>query len=220
MTTIEAVLVARAVPFGPKGEPSAIAKKPAASAVRVTMDGLAGDEHGDLVHHGGRDKAVHHYPREHYAAWIAELRPTPDALSGPGAFGENVSTFGATEHDVCVGDVYRLGTSLVQVSRGRQPCWRLNHRFGVPDMVRRVFATGRAGWYYRVLDEGDLAAGDSWTLVHRPQPGWTLARVFEALYSDRADRAELGAIAQLPAIAEGWRQKALDRLLAAPGTTS
>ncbi|HEV7368454.1 MOSC domain-containing protein [Arenibaculum sp.] len=214
---IDAVLVGRAVPFGRAGAASAIAKAPAAGAVALSRTGLAGDEQGDRRHHGGPDKAVHHYPGEHYEAWRRELRPAPAVLASEvlaleGAFGENLSTRGMTEDEVCVGDVYRAGTATLQVSQARQPCWKLNHRFGVADMARRVQSSGRTGWYYRVIEPGRLAAGDGMTLLDRPRPGWPLARVLRAFYVDMLDRHALAGIAALPELAPSWRDLARRRL--------
>src|SRR5690606_16433169 len=116
---------------------SAIDKRPLEGAVRIDELGVAGDEQGDTRVHGGVDKAVHHYPFEHYATWRAELGELP-ALASPGAFGENISTRGLDEATVCLGDRFALGTAVLEVSQGRQPCWKLNDRFGVKDMARRV----------------------------------------------------------------------------------
>src|SRR3546814_708068 len=152
-TKILAGLVGRIAPLGRAGVASGIFKRPVDRAVQVTRTGLAGDEQGDRKHHGGPEKALHHYAFEHYPAWRAELPALAPCLAGEGAFGENISTDGLTEADVCIGDVFRFGTSLVEVSQARQPCWRLNERFGDATMARRVQDTGRTGWYYRVRSE-------------------------------------------------------------------
>ena len=152
--TVDAVLVGRLVAFGPNGEPSGIQKTPCTGPVSVTKTGLDGDGHGDRKHHGGPEKALHHYPAEHYVSWRQEIPELASLVPQPGAFGENLSTTGLDEADVCIGDVFDLGTARVQVAQGRQPCWRLNVRFGRKDMARRVQATGRTGWYYRVLPPG------------------------------------------------------------------
>lgn len=210
--TLSAILAGAAVPFGRPGAMSAIAKRPLAGRVALTPEGVAGDEQGDRRVHGGPDKAVHHYPADHYAAWAADLTPTPTALDAPGAFGENLSASGLTEAEVCVGDVLRLGTATLQVSQARQPCWKLNHRFGRPDMARRVQSTGRTGWYYRVLEAGAAEAGDTLTPLERPCPDWPLARLLRVFYVDRLDRAALAGIAALEPLAAGWRQLAQRRL--------
>lgn len=190
---------------------SGIDKRPVQGALALGSTGFDGDQQADLRVHGGPEKAVHHYPRDHYALWQAELGPLA-VLEAPGAFGENISAMGLTERLVAVGDVFRLGTALVQVSQGRQPCWKLNLRFGVPDMARRVQSTGRTGWYYRVLEAGQVAPGDRLELVDRLAPEWSLWRLWHTLYVDRMNLAELRAMAGLEVLAEGWRRHALRRV--------
>ncbi|MBK1669794.1 MOSC domain-containing protein [Rhodovibrio sodomensis] len=209
---IDHVLIGQPRPFGPNGEPSGIDKRPVDRPVRVEPTGLVGDGQGDTKRHGGPEKAVHHYPRDHYASWRRDHPGFSVSLENPAAFGENLSTLGLTEEVVCVGDIYRLGTALVQVAQGRQPCWRLNVRFGDPKMALRVQQTGRAGWYYRVLEPGEVAPGATLALVERPQPAWPLSRLLHVLYRDTLNRAALAGIAEIPQLAESWRKLARRRL--------
>lgn len=198
-------------PFGPQGQPSAIDKVPAAGPVMATTQGLDGDAQGDTRRHGGPDKAVHAYTDAHYARWAAEM-PEAAVRLFPGAFGENLVVEGATEADICLGDRWRIGAALLEVSQARQPCWKLNLRVDVPDMALRVQRSGRTGWYFRVLDAGALAAGDTATLVARPNPDWPLARVSRVLYRDTLDLDALAALAALPGLPESWRKLAERRL--------
>ncbi len=193
-----------------RGSRSAIDKQPRAGKVFCGALGLAGDEQGDTRVHGGPDKAVHHYPSEHYAAWRAVLGAHP-LLDAPAAFGQNLHTVGLTEADVCLGDRFRVGAALLEVSQARQPCWKLNERFGRPDMAARVQRTGRTGWYYRVLEEGELWAGAELLLQARPHPQWPLARLLEVLYRPSLDAAELRAALALP-VPPNW-QRLLQRRL-------
>src|SRR5690606_26325916 len=165
---------------------------------------------GDLRVHGGPDKAVHHYAHAHYPLWRAELGALP-VLAAPGAFGENLASSGLTEQHLCLGDQVRVGSVLLEVSQSRQPCWKLNDHFAVPDMARRVQQTGRTGWYYRVLQAGTLQAGDAITLVARPWPQWPLARVIDVLYHQPFDAAVLQALAALP-LTPSWRRLVEGRL--------
>ncbi|SIS81136.1 MOSC domain-containing protein [Paracoccus saliphilus] len=190
---------------------SGIAKSPASAPLMLEPNGFTGDEQADRRVHGGPEKAVHHYPREHYPAWRDEIGAHP-LLDAPGAFGENISTTGLTEENVAVGDMFRLGGALIQVSQGRQPCWKLNHRFGVSDMARRVQGSGRTGWYYRVLEPGSVAPGDELSLVERPAPDWTIHRLWHVMYVDRMNLDDLSRMASLDVLAEGWKRYARRRL--------
>jgi MOSC domain-containing protein YiiM len=124
----------------------------------------------------------------------------------------SVTETGLDEADVCIGDVFDLGTARVQVAQGRQPCWRLNVRFGRKDMAWRVQATGRTGWYYRVLVPGEVAPGDRLFLVHRPNPAWPLTMLLDVLYRDTLNAEALAAVKELPDLAESWRALAHTRL--------
>lgn len=190
-------------------EPSAIAKYAVDGARRVGFLGIEGDEQADLTVHGGVDKAIHHYPRDHYEWWQGELGDHA-LLSAAGAFGENISTEGLVETEAAVGDRYRLGSALVEISQGRQPCWKLGHRFGVASVPATVVKTRRSGWYYRVIEEGAVAAGDALDLVERPLPDWTVERVFGLLIAGAGKRepAALRALAAMDELAGTWRVRA------------
>ncbi len=207
---VDALLAGIAVPYTRPGSMSGIDKHPLAGRVEIGTTGLAGDQQGDLRVHGGPDKAVHHYPFEHYAAWRDELGELP-RLHAAGGFGENISAHGLHEGNVCLADRFTLGDAVLEVSQGRQPCWKLNDRFGVPDMARRVQATGRTGWYYRVLQPGSAQAGDMLELAARPWPAWPLRRL-GMLLSDRVvDGAALEPTLELPLV-PSWRRLVERRL--------
>lgn len=211
MTRVRQLLVGPVAPLGAGGVPSGIDKRAVEGRLWLGHAGFAGDAHGDRRHHGGPEKAVHHYPFEHYELWRDEIGVC-DLLSRPGAFGENLSTIGMAEADVAVGDTFRLGGALIQVSQGRQPCWKLNLRFGVPGMARRVQQSGRTGWYYRVLEEGHVETGDGFATVDRPTPAWTIERIRRALYVDALNLDELSAMTALTHLADGWRRCAAQRI--------
>ncbi|WP_283418949.1 MOSC domain-containing protein [Sphingopyxis sp. Geo48] len=205
---IDAVLTGKARAF--RGdEASAIAKTPVDGALRVGLLGIDGDEQADLTVHGGVDKAIHHYPRDHYDWWAGELGDHA-LLGAPGAFGENISTEGLIESEACIGDRYRLGSALVEISQGRQPCWKLGHRFGIATVPATVVTTRRSGWYYRVIEEGRVAAGDALALVERPLPEWSVERVFHLLVGGAGKREPeaLRALAAMDALATSWRARA------------
>jgi MOSC domain-containing protein YiiM len=208
--SVVALLSGKAVPLA-RGQMSAIAKSKCSGPVKIRFAGIAGDEQADPVFHGGPDKALHHYPAEHYDYWRQKAADHP-LLDTPGAFGENVSTRGLTEGDVCLGDRFRLGTALIEVSQARQPCWKQGHRMEWATLPAMMVRERRSGWYYRVLEEGTAATGDDLQLIERPLPDWTVSRVFGLIIGGdhKQDRAGLLTLAQMPALFEGWRARALE----------
>jgi MOSC domain-containing protein YiiM len=147
-------------------------KEPTVGPVLVGRTNLEGDGQADLVNHGGPDKAVLAYSADHYPAWRSELAK-PDLPFG--AFGENFTVVGQTEADVCIGDRWTVGEVRLEVSQPRLPCWKLARRWRIKDLALRVDRTGRSGWYFRVLAEGQVTTGQSWRLEERPFPDWTVA---------------------------------------------
>jgi MOSC domain-containing protein YiiM len=207
MWSIEQVLSGAVARFTDEGETSAIVKKPVNDLCAVHLLGIEGDNQADLTVHGGPDKAIHHYPRDHYDWWQARL-PGRDALASAGAFGENISTRGLTETEVCIGDVFRLGTALVEVCQGRQPCWKQAHRLGDRGVIATMVKSGRSGWYYRVLEEGAVAAGADLALIDRRHPEGNVERVTGIVIAGRErNLPTLQALINLPALAEGWRNR-------------
>ena len=207
--TIDALLTGKARRFGAKGEASAIDKRAVEGRRAVGALGIAGDEQADLSVHGGPDKAIHHYPRDHYG-WWAETIGDHALLQDAGAFGENISTSGLTESAACIGDRYRLGSALVEISQGRQPCWKLGHRFGIATLPATVVTSRRGGWYYRVIEDGAVGAGDALDLMERPLPDWSVEHVFHLLIGGAGKRepAALRALAAMDLLAANWRARA------------
>ena len=205
---ILAVLLGKVRPFRGDDEPSAIGKLPVADVVAVGAMGLAGDEQADRTVHGGIDKAIHHYPADHYDWWREYLGDAP-LLDAPGAFGENISTAGLHEENVFLGDRFRLGSALVEVTQARQPCWKLDHRFQTKGVMAQVVKTRRTGWYYRVLEPGAVRAGDALDLIERPYPDWPLASLFGLLIGGvaKARHADLTALRDVPVLAETWKAR-------------
>ena len=185
--------------------PSAIAKFDANGAQQAIETGFISDAQADLRLHGGPDKAVHHYPADHYSTWQAQKFETSFAFR-PGSFGENLSTAGVVESDVCLGDIFELGTARVQISQGRQPCWKLNLHSRVPEMAKLLQQSGKTGWYYRVLQQGEVKVGDKLKLIERPLESWPLDRLIAARFDKELHRAIAKELCELPELAKNWRQ--------------
>ena len=199
--------VGKIAPLGPEGVPSAFVKHKVHAQVNVTRLGLTGDEQADLSVHGGAEKAVYAYPWASYAAWRHEY-PQHIATLVPGGFGENICIDGLRETDLCVGDVHRIGSSRMQVCQPRQPCFKLGLRFDDKLMPKAMIRTGRAGWYYRVIEPGLIGPGDVVQLDARPNPDFPFTRLIELISFGKASRAELERLKDMEGLAGDWRARA------------
>ena len=141
-----------------------IFKEPVAGRIMLRRNNLEGDGQADLSVHGGWDKAVYAYPSEHYAYWRQQL---PGMDLPYGSFGENFTSEGMDESSVHIGDRFRIGGALVEVTQPRMPCYKLAVRFRRPDMPKRFHASGRCGFYLAVLQEGEVGAGDTFERIER-----------------------------------------------------
>ncbi|CAH1208954.1 Molybdenum cofactor biosysynthesis protein [Candidatus Nitrotoga sp. BS] len=177
-------------------------KEPVSGPIWAGTTNLTGDGQADLRVHGGSDKAINVYPFEHYAFWLDEL--DNKELSN-GAFGENFTVAGILEAKACIGDIFELGGALVQISQPRQPCWKLSRRWRIQDFVARVVRTGRTGWYFRVLREGNIQAGAALVLVDRPYPEWTVAIANNIMLHRKEDYVAAHALAECPALSKSWK---------------
>ena len=146
--------------------PSAIAKVQVDGELTLTEKGLVGDQQAEKKIHGGPDRALCHYPREHYAYWASECPDQAGLFVAP-AFGENLSTEGLTEKNVFIGDIFRWGDALIQVTQPRSPCFKLNFHFGITDIATQMQNAGKTGWLYRVIVAGKVSADAPLTLVSR-----------------------------------------------------
>ena len=177
-------------------------KQPVSGEVFLSKQGFEGDGVGDLRHHGGEDKAVCVYSIDHYPYWGVTLNITMPVA----AFGENLSVEGLREGDVCIGDVYRIGTAVVQVSQPRQPCGTLAARFGRNDLIKLVAESGRTGLYFRVLTEGLVQAGDVVSLVERDAREVTVDFANHIFYHDHTDRNGIEKVLAVPALSGSWQR--------------
>ncbi|MEP3920674.1 MOSC domain-containing protein [Ascidiaceihabitans sp.] len=202
-TTLNGIFFGEIVDRWAGKAPSAIGKTLVSGRQEIGEMGFLGDAQADLEHHGGRDKAIHHYPSDHYPNWIAEGHIPAGTI--PAAFGENLATLGMTETNICIGDKLRLGTAVVEVSQGRQPCWKVSEHTENEKMAYLFQKTGRTGWYYRVLQGGHVSADDPIVLFERPCPEWTVETVTRARLTRRVSREDAAILAELPLLAQGWR---------------
>ena len=216
ITQVDALLIGGPKPFRADGTMSAMAREVVDRPLMLRKPGFEGDQIADPTVHGGADKAVHFYPAEHYPRWQAffaakGLEPHP-LLNAAGGFGENISASGLTEEKVRIGDRFRVGKALVEVAQGRQPCWKIDHHFGVHGLTGAVISTGRCGLYFRVIEEGKVAPMDRIEQVEQARHDWTVERVFRLLigggHRGEGAKAELVALAELATLAESWRQRA------------
>ena len=185
-----------------------IFKEPVAGSVGVGTLNLDGDGQADLRVHGGEDKAVYAYPAEHYRSWSDELgRSLPY-----GQFGENLTLEGLTENEARIGDRYRIGSALLEVSQPRTPCFKLGIKMGDDAFPARFLESGRSGFYLRVAAPGTLQAGDDVVLDFREAGSLTVAAIQRLTIEDPADHAVLEQAALLEALPEGWRRRFRQRL--------
>lgn len=183
---------------------TAIFKIPLSGAVQITNMGIPTDEHAYRPHISP-DKALLHYCTLHYENWKEEL-PGSAHLFKPGAFGENLFSDEIDETTICIGDQISIGEVLLEISENRAPCYKLNHRFEVKDMAKRSQTLFRTGWLYRVLRTGTIHPGDMVTLVERPHPEWTVARIMHYLYNEKDNVERMKEIVQLAELGESIKK--------------
>jgi len=184
---------------------SGINKGPVSGAATVTALGVEGDEHADLVNHGGLDKAILCYAREHYTKWSEELGTgAPPA----GTLGENFEIGDANEESVCIGDIFQIGSAVAQISQPRQPCWKPALLHSLPQLPAQILKTGRTGWYVRVLQEGVVDAPAPILLIERPHPKWTVARATRVMHFDK-DTHTQAELAGVDALSAAWKTELL-----------
>lgn len=187
--------------FGGKEYLTGINKKPVTGPQNLGLSGFDNDGVADLKNHGGADKAVCVYSLDHYPYWEEKLGRTLP----PPAFGENLSVQDLDEKDICLGDIFRMGAALVQVSQPRQPCKTLAARFGRSDLPKLVAQTGRTGMYFRVLEEGTVTPGDILKLVEQSPGRISVAFANQIFYHDRKNQQGIEMILSVAALSTSWR---------------
>jgi MOSC domain-containing protein YiiM len=198
--TVESVNVGKPRPIERNGQPttSAIWKEPVSGRVAVRGVNVEGDDQADRSVHGGPDQAVYAYAAEDTEWWERSLaRPL-----GPGAFGENLTTRGINVNAALIGERWGIGTVVLEITAPRIPCWKLAKRMEDPLFIKRFARSGRPGAYFRIIEEGELGAGDTIEVLERPRHEVTVALVAHAYLFDH-DEAE--RLLEAPALAGGWR---------------
>ena len=186
-----------------------IFKMPVSGRVMVRRLNLDGDGQADLSVHGGVDKAVYVYPLEHYAAWAQELGRSDLAF---GQFGENLTVEGMLEDTVHIGDTFRIGAALLEVTQPRVPCYKLGIKMGSAQFPKKFMASNRTGYYVRVLEEGDVGAGDSIERITTDPERMTVRQTVRLAFFEQENVAMLEKILRVKGLSEEWRRMFQEQL--------
>ena len=186
-----------------------IFKSSVLGGVMVRATNLDGDRQADLTVHGGPEKAVYAYPSEHYPAWQTELKEKDLPW---GSFGENLTTEGMAEADVFIGDQYRIGSAIVRVTTPRLPCFKLAAKFKREDIIKKFVQNGRSGFYFSVVEEGEVAAGDDIALLERETQTLSVADVNRLYTTATPDREKLKRSLDVQRLPQSWRDRFRARL--------
>ena len=184
-------------------------KTPVSGPVSVGRTKLEGDGQADLNSHGGVDKAVYLYPVEHYPFWRNELN---EKIADLGSFGENLTAEGLLEDSVCIGDTFKVGTTVVQVTQPRTPCYKLAARFNRPDLPGRFLQTGKSGSYLRVLEPGQVTADDRFSLCDRDLKPVSVSHVANLYHYGSNDGQAIKDILKNRSLSAEWRDAFEKRL--------
>jgi MOSC domain-containing protein YiiM len=179
-----------------------IFKTPVAGRVMVRRTNLDGDRQADLSVHGGVDKAVYVYPSEHYTTWAQELGRSDLAY---GQFGENLTVEGMLEETVHIGDTFRVGGALLEVTQPRVPCYKLGLKMGSAQFPKQFLASHRTGYYVRVLEEGNIGAGDSIQRISTDPEQMTIRQAVRLAFFEQEDVAMLEKVLRIRALSQDWR---------------
>jgi MOSC domain-containing protein YiiM len=171
---------------------------------------LDGDKQADLTVHGGPDKAVYAYPIEHYEFW---RKVFPNMEMPNGMFGENFTIEGLMENEVTIGDTFQIGSSSkVVATQPRMPCYKLGVKFGRMDVLKKFLASGRSGIYFKVLEEGEVGAGDPIVQITKDPNRITISDIVRLYASDREDIKMMQRAVKVEALPEGWKDYFLEQI--------
>jgi len=194
-----------------KGEivETGINKAPVQGRVAVRRLNLDGDRQADLTVHGGVDKAVYAYPAEHYEYWQEQF---PEMDLPWGMFGENLSLTGLFEDTLHIGDQLQVCTARLMVTQPRLPCFKLGIKFERDDIIKRFLASGRTGFYFAVLEEGEVAAGDAISVLHRDERQVKVADIVRLYREDKYNVELMRRVIAVEALPEEWRDYFQERV--------
>jgi len=192
----------RTVQWHGKAVSTGIYKEPVAGRILLHRLNLDGDQQADLTVHGGPDKAVYVYPVEHYVTWAHALGHSNFSF---GQFGENFTVEGMLEETVCLGDSFRIGDARLEVTQPRVPCYKLGVKFGSMEFPKRFLASNRTGYYLRVLEEGEVGAGDSIERIKADPERMTIRQAVRLAFFEQKDVAMLEKAMRIRALSLEWR---------------
>lgn len=200
---LESIFVGKPVKadYQDKKVSTGIFKNKVAGPAQVTSFNIEGDQQADLTVHGGVDKAVYAYPVEHYDFWKKERS---DLHFEPGLFGENLSITGLDETDTCIGDVFEIGSIVLSVTSPRMPCFKLSIRMNDPGFVRDFMKAERNGFYFKVLQEGIIEAGDTIKKISQDGHNLTVQEVIQLYTTRKSDKDLLKKAVDSPSLPEDW----------------
>jgi MOSC domain-containing protein YiiM len=205
------LFIGQVQPLPESGRPTGMYKTRVHAPIELGLNGFSGDHQADLRVHGGPEKAVHLYPSKHYAKLAARFTDAAPVLV-PGSMGENIATADLDEHDVRLGDVWQIGSALIQVCQPRNPCWKIDERFGCEGMALFIDQHLLTGWYWRVLQTGAVNPNDSLVLHEAASHAPTLHQAMTLWREHRPDLDALNQLAQTPGIAKVWQDKIKQRV--------
>jgi MOSC domain-containing protein YiiM len=205
MASLASVNVGRPRPISYRGKQvkTGIWKEPVDGRVAVRGVNVEGDEQADRKVHGGVDKAIYAYSREDYEWWEGELSRSME----PGTFGENLTTSGVDLNEAVIGERWRVGSAVLEVSEPRFPCFKLGVKMGTQGFIKRFAKARRPGTYLRIVEEGEIGAGDQIEVIERPEHGVTIGEFAEAYLGDRDG---LERVLTADRLSDSWRSWILD----------
>ena len=165
---------------------------------------IDGDGQGDLRVHGGTYKAIYGYPVEHYTYWQEQLSRSNLSY---GQFGENLTVEGMLEDAVHIGDVFQIGTAVkLQITQPRVPCFKLAYKMGLPEFPKQFLESRRVGFYFRVLEEGEIAAGDAVRCIEVASEPMSVTEIVNLRYFDTDNHQKIAQARKLPALSPSWKR--------------